>query len=73
MEKTAIFLQKITFARLEHLSIRLKFGEFLQTVPDASGNQIPNPNQFFVFGFTDAALGGSVLVPQQLSPFAQLF
>ncbi len=40
--------------------------DFLQTVPDASGNQIPNPNQFFVFGFTDADLGGSIFVPQQL-------
>ena len=39
--------------------------DFLQTVPDADGNQIPNPNQFFVFGFTDAALGGSKYVPQQ--------
>ncbi|HKD04830.1 MAG TPA: esterase-like activity of phytase family protein [Bryobacteraceae bacterium] len=25
---------------------------------------IPNPNQFFVFGFTDADLGGSTFVPQ---------
>jgi hypothetical protein len=25
---------------------------------------IPNPSQFFVFGFTDADLGGSVFVPQ---------
>jgi len=25
---------------------------------------VPNPNQFFVFGFTDADLGGSVFVPQ---------
>jgi len=24
-----------------------------------------NPNQFFVFGFTDAVLGGSEFVPQQ--------
>jgi len=26
---------------------------------------IPNPNQIFVFGFTDADLGGSKIVPQQ--------
>ncbi len=38
--------------------------DFLQTVADASGNQIPNPNQFFVVGFTDAALAGSKFVPQ---------
>ena len=25
---------------------------------------VPNPNQFFVFGFTDGDLGGSVFVPQ---------
>lgn len=25
---------------------------------------VANPNQFFVFGFTDADLGGSVFVPQ---------
>ncbi len=39
--------------------------DFLPTVPDAQGNQIPNPNQFFVVGFTDADLGGSQYVPQQ--------
>jgi hypothetical protein len=42
--------------------------DFLETVPDSNGNQIPNPNQFFVFGFTNADLGGSQLVPQQLRP-----
>ena len=47
--------------------------DFLQTVPDANGNQIANPNQFFVFGFTDGDLGGSQFVPQQLSPFAPFF
>jgi hypothetical protein len=41
--------------------------DFLEMVPDASGNMIPNPNQFFVFGFTDADLGGSAFVPQQFS------
>ena len=40
--------------------------DFLETVPDASGNDIPNDNQFFVFGFTDADLGGSVYAPQQV-------
>jgi len=43
--------------------------DFLETVPDASGNQIANPNQFFVFGFTDADLGGSKFVPQQFDFF----
>ncbi len=38
--------------------------DFLNEVDDGSGNLIPNPNQFFVFGFTDADLNGSVLVPQ---------
>jgi hypothetical protein len=42
--------------------------DFLETVPDANGNVIDNPNQFFVFGFTDANLGGSQLVPQQFKP-----
>jgi len=42
--------------------------DFLATVPDASGNQIPNPNQFFVVGFTDADLGGSTYAPQQVTP-----
>jgi hypothetical protein len=42
--------------------------DFLQTVPDASGNLIPNDNQFFVVGFTDANLGGSKYVPQQVRP-----
>lgn len=39
--------------------------DFLQTVTDVNGNPISNPNQFFVFGFTDADLGGSQFVPQQ--------
>ena len=43
--------------------------DFLQTVPDANGNQIANPNQFFVVGFTDADLAGSKFVPQQLRNF----
>ncbi|HVT97819.1 MAG TPA: esterase-like activity of phytase family protein, partial [Acidobacteriaceae bacterium] len=43
--------------------------DFLETVADANGNQIPNPNQFFVFGFTDTDLGGSRLVLQQFQDF----
>jgi len=39
--------------------------DFLLEVDDGSGNIIPNPNQFFVFGFTDADLNGSQFVPQQ--------
>lgn len=49
--------------------------DFLETVADADGNQIANPNQFFVFSFTDADLGGSKFVPQEIhehekSPFS---
>jgi hypothetical protein len=43
--------------------------DFLETVPDATGAQVPNPNQFFVFGFTDADLGGSKLVLQEFRDF----
>ena len=43
--------------------------DFLQTVADSNGNQIPNPNQFFVFGVHDADLGGSIFVPQQFRGF----
>jgi len=39
--------------------------DFLSTTTDANGNTIPNPNQFFVFGFNDSDLGGSKFVPQQ--------
>jgi Esterase-like activity of phytase len=39
--------------------------DFIQEVLDAAGNVILNPNQFFVFGFTDSSveLGGSKFVP----------
>ena len=40
--------------------------DFLEEVPDSNGNMIPNPNQFFVVGFTDAQLGGSKYEPQQI-------
>jgi Esterase-like activity of phytase len=40
--------------------------DFLETVADPDGNQIPNPNQFFVVGFIDADLGGSQFVPQPI-------
>jgi hypothetical protein len=43
--------------------------DFLTEVPDDTGTVIPNPNQFFVFGFTDADLSGSTLVPQQFRSF----
>jgi hypothetical protein len=39
--------------------------DFLATVADPNGAQIPNPNQFFVIGFSDADLGGSRFVPQK--------
>jgi hypothetical protein len=42
--------------------------DFLEMVPDTKNNLIPNPNQFFVFGFTDSVLGGSIFVPQQIRP-----
>lgn len=38
--------------------------DFTQTVRDPNGNWIANPNQFFVFGYRDSDLGGSVYVPQ---------
>jgi hypothetical protein len=45
--------------------------DFVKDVDDGSGNgtTFPNPNQFFVFGFTDADLAGSKLVPQQFKSF----
>jgi len=43
--------------------------DFVQNVNDSNGNPILNPNQFFVFGFTDADLDGSVFVPQQFHKF----
>jgi len=43
--------------------------DFVQTVNDVNGNAIANPNQIFVFGFTDGDLQGSVFVPQKFSGF----
>jgi hypothetical protein len=40
--------------------------DFLATVPNPKGNQIANPNQFFVFGFTDESLNGSQMVLQKI-------
>jgi hypothetical protein len=45
--------------------------DFLSTVKDPNGVPIPNPNQFFVFGFSDAALGNSIFVPQQIRSTAE--
>jgi hypothetical protein len=41
--------------------------DFLKDTDDGSGNgtTFDNPNQFFVFGFTDADLAGAKFVPQQ--------
>ncbi len=39
--------------------------DFLDTMAGPNGEQIPNPNQFFVVGFTDADLDGSHFVPQE--------
>jgi len=41
--------------------------DFVLTTNDVPS--IPNPNQFFVFGFTDADLNGSKFVPQQFRGF----
>jgi len=46
--------------------------DFLETMEDPSGNVIANPNHFFVFGVSDADLGGSPFVPQRISPLALL-
>jgi hypothetical protein len=43
--------------------------DFLTEVPDDNKVVVPNPNQYFVFGFTDADLAGSKLVPQQFRSF----
>jgi hypothetical protein len=43
--------------------------DFLTEVPDDNKVVVPNTNQFFVFGFTDADLGGSKVVPQQFRSF----
>lgn len=43
--------------------------DFLTEVLDDNKVTVPNPNQFFVFGFTDADLAGSQLVPQQFRSF----
>jgi hypothetical protein len=40
--------------------------DFLETVADQNGNQIPNDNQFFVFAFTNSDLGGSKYQPQKV-------
>jgi Esterase-like activity of phytase len=41
--------------------------DFLSTVADPTGTTIDNPNQFFVFSFTDADLGGSPYTPQPIN------
>ncbi|MBZ5635961.1 MAG: esterase-like activity of phytase family protein [Acidobacteriia bacterium] len=43
--------------------------DFLLTTGDTP--PLPNPNQFFVFGVTDADLGGSQFVPQQFHGFGR--
>jgi hypothetical protein len=44
--------------------------DFLQNAPTRNGNQIANPNQFFIVGFTEADLAGSKFVPQQFGTSA---
>jgi Esterase-like activity of phytase len=41
--------------------------DFVLDVNDVNGNPILNPNQIFVFAFTDADLGGSKFVPQNFT------
>lgn len=41
--------------------------DFLLQTTDSKGNTIDNPNQFFVFGFSDVDLNGSQLVLQQFN------
>jgi hypothetical protein len=41
--------------------------DFLAVTPGGRSN----PNQWFVFTFTDADLGGSVFQPQRFNPSAQ--
>jgi hypothetical protein len=41
--------------------------DFLSTVADSTGATVDNPNQFFVFSFTDADLAGSAFTPQQIN------
>ncbi len=43
--------------------------DFLSEVPDDNDVMVPNPNQFYVFGFTDTDLNGSQLVPQRFKSF----
>ena len=47
--------------------------DFLTTVADDNGNNVPNPNQFFVFGFADTDLEGSTFLPQQFHEFLPFF
>jgi hypothetical protein len=46
--------------KMEHTLWIANDNDFLQNYAGAN----TNPNQFFVFGFTDADLGGSTYVPQ---------
>jgi hypothetical protein len=39
--------------------------DFIESVLDINGNPISNPNQIFVFGFSNSDLDGSTLVPQE--------
>jgi hypothetical protein len=43
--------------------------DFFPNVLDVTGAPQLNPNQIFVFGFTDTDLSGSVFVPQKFTPF----
>jgi hypothetical protein len=59
--------------RLHCMRVRTQWvandNDFLTEVPDDTNTIVPNSNQFFVFGFTDADLAGSKLVPQRFRPF----
>ncbi len=57
---------------VEHTLYVSNDNDFLSQVPLADGTLVDNPNQFFVFGFTDADLakfGVDEFVPQESPPF----
>ena len=45
--------------------------DFLAQVPDPLGNLVPNGNQSFVFGFTDASVGGSKMMLRKIAETKQ--
>ena len=59
---------------VEHTLYVSNDNDFLSQVPLADGTLVDNPNQFFVFGFTDADLakfGVDEFVPQDVAPIPE--